>query len=271
MMPTTEPAAARPASGCKHHHQLQTAPQPKCACQGLLRPRRMHALCGLWMACFLAAHLAIGATGWSPAAYRSNIDAIQGALAHVPGFTLLAVFAPLLFQASSGLYLLRKEGMKYNVKKCNRGGKLRFFAQRATGLALLAFALFHVATLHAWGLHAVCRATHLGALNRYADGGLFQAGGAAFRSTADGFGRFCGAWTAGNALVAVLSLLGVWATAFHAANGAWSGGVIWGLASAQESKRRWGYVCAAMGIALLALGTAAWCAFTLSDSARRLR
>ena len=126
---------------------------------------------------------------------------IQGTLAHLPGFTLVAIFLPLLFQAASGLYLLRKHGLKYSVKKCNRGGKLRFFLQRATGLAILAFAAFHVGTLHAWGLHAVYQATHLTALSRYANGGLFQAGGAAFRSTVEGFGSFCGTSVASNVLV----------------------------------------------------------------------
>ncbi len=270
MTPTTEPAAGRPAGGCKHHAELQPAPQPKCSCQGLLRPRRMHALCGLWMAAFLAAHLAIALTGWSPAAYRQNIDAIQGAIAHVPGFTLIAIFIPLGFQAASGLYLLRKEGMKFGVKKCNRGGKLRFFLQRVTGLAILAFLLFHVGTLHAWGLHAVYQATHLGALDRYAAGGLFQAGDAAFRSTVEGFGGSCGTSAAGNALVAALSLLGIWATAFHAANGAWSGGVIWGLLPTPESKRRWGRLAIAIGVLLLAAGTGAWYAFTMSSAARAL-
>ncbi len=267
MTPTTEPATNRPSGGCKHHSQLQPAPQPKCSCQGLLRPRRMHALCGLWMACFLCVHLAIGITGWSPVAYQRNINVIQRTLAHLPGFTLVGIFLPLLFQAASGLYLLRKEGMKYGVKKCNRGGKLRFFLQPVTGTAILTFAVFHVGTLHEWGLHGVYRAAHMAALSRYAAGGLFQAG-AAFRSTAEGFGNFCGASVAGNLLVAAFCLVGVWAAAFHAANGAWSGGVIWNLVPTAESKRRWGYVCVAMGMVLLAVGTAAWYAFTLSDVAR---
>ena len=268
MTPTTEPSTNRPSGGCKHHAQLQPAPTPKCSCQGLLRPRRMHALCGLWMACFLCAHLAIGVTGWSPTAYQRNINLVQKTLAHLPGFTLIAIFLPLLFQAASGLYLLRKEGMKYSVKKCNRGGRLRFFLQRVTGPAILIFALFHVGTLHEWGLHRVYQATHMAALNRYAASGLFLAGGAAFRSTVEGFGGFCGASTAGNFLIALACLLGVWATVFHAANGAWSGGVIWNLVPTPESKRRYGHLCVVIGIALLAAGTVAWYAFTLSGAAR---
>jgi succinate dehydrogenase / fumarate reductase cytochrome b subunit len=228
----------------------------------------MHALGGLWMACFLFAHLAIGVTGLSPRAYQRSTDFIHGVLARLPGITLIAIFIPLLGQMASGLYLLRKEGMKYNVKKCNRSGKLRFFLQRVTGLTILAFTLFHVGTLHAWGLHMVYRATHAAALSRYAAGGLFQAGGAAFRSTVEGFRSFCGSSAAGNWMVAVFCLLGTWAAAFHAANGAWSGAIVWSLAATPESKRRWRRVSAAIGAVLLAIGTVAWYAFTLGDAAR---
>jgi succinate dehydrogenase/fumarate reductase cytochrome b subunit len=125
-----------------------------------------------------------------------------------------------------------------------------------------------VGTLHEWGLHRVYQVTHAAALSRYATGGLFQAGSAAFRSTVEGFGSFCGASTAGNLLVALACLLGVWAAVFHVANGAWSGGAIWNLLPTPESKRRWGYACAAIGIVLFVAGTAAWYAFTLSDAAR---
>ena len=69
-------------------------------------------------------------------------------------------------------------------------------------------------------------------------------------------------------MVTALCLLGVWAAAFHAANGAWSGAVIWNLAAAPESKRRWGYACIAAGVALFLMGTVAWYAFTLSGAAR---
>lgn len=236
MTPTTEPASGHPGSGCKHHPDLQTAPRPACACQGLLRPRRMHAIGGLWIACFLLVHLSIGVTGLSPLAYRRSTDLLQ----RVSAAATVAIALPLLFQFASGLYLLRKHGMKYSVKKCNRGGKLRFFLQRASGLTILAFTLFHAGTLH---------------------GGRFRHGAEAFRSTVEGFNGFGGG-------VAIFCLLGVWAAAFHAANGAWSGGIIWNVAATPESKRRWGYVCAAIGVVLIGLGTVAWCAFTLSAAAR---
>jgi succinate dehydrogenase / fumarate reductase cytochrome b subunit len=161
-------------------------------------------------------------------------------LQRVSAAATVAIALPLLFQFASGLYLLRKHGMKYSVKKCNRGGKLRFFLQRASGLTILAFTLFHAGTLH---------------------GGRFRHGAEAFRSTVEGFNGFGGG-------VAIFCLLGVWAAAFHAANGAWSGGIIWNVAATPESKRRWGYVCAAIGVVLIGLGTVAWCAFTLSAAAR---
>ncbi len=59
---------------------------------------------------------------------------------------------------------------------------------------------------------------------------------------------FCGTSAAANLLVTAFCLLGIWATAFHAANGAWTGGFIWNLAPKPESKRRWGRVCVLIGV-----------------------
>ncbi len=259
------PAIESAANGCRHNSQLQQQPRPACKCQRLHWPRRMHALGGLLMGCFLIAHLAVGVTGLSPQAWQRNTRI----LVELPIILTIAIWLPLLGQIVSGLWLLRKEGIKYRVKKCSRGGKLRFFLQRVTGLAILAFALFHIGTLHPWGLHAAYQATHISALGRYADAGLFQADGAAFRSTVEGFSRFCGTAAAGNWIVAALCLLGIWSAVFHTANGAWSGAIVWNLAATPTSKRRWGHVCAAIGIVLFALGTVAWYAFTLSDAALR--
>jgi succinate dehydrogenase/fumarate reductase cytochrome b subunit len=256
------------ASSCKHHFEVQQPEKPVCACKGLLWPRRTHALCGLLAGCFLVLHLIIGATGLSPAAYQGNIDLIHSVVGRLPTMTAAGIFLLFLYQAASGIYLLRKEGIRYNVKKCNRGSKLNFFLQRLTGMVILAFLLFHVGTMHEWGLHAVYRVTHWAVLQRYAAGSLFQPQGAAFRSTAEAFGTFCGAWSLGNGLVAGFLLLGIWATAFHAGNGAWTGAVIWKLAPTPEAKRIVHFVrLAVVGVLFLA-GTVAWYSFTLSHAAR---
>jgi succinate dehydrogenase / fumarate reductase cytochrome b subunit len=269
MTPANPAQATGKACGCKHHLELRQAGRPVCSCQRLVWPRRTHALSGALFGCFLAIHFAIAATALSPDRYQGAIDGVQAMVLRFPALVAIAVFLPLAWQIGSGLYLLRKEGMRYNVRKCNRGGKLRFFAQRASAIAILAFAAFHVATLHEWGLHGVHRLTGWTALDRYAAGGLFDPR-VAFRSTVAGMSGFGGASAWGNAALAAFSLLGVGATVFHFANGVWSGSMIWKLASAPEAKRMWSRLAIVLGVALGLCGAAAWYAFTLSSAARGL-
>ena len=181
---------------CPVHFEMhQTPAKPPCKCQGLRTPRQLHAGVGFFLIGFLLVHLSICFTGINPQRYQSTVDRLEAALAQVPGSLLLVVFLPLAVQLSSGLYLLAKHGIKYNVKKCNRGGKLRFYLQRVSALLLLAFLLIHVGTLHRWGLHQLYTLTHISALQRYADNGLFHAKGDAFASTVTGLGQ---AWSAGS-------------------------------------------------------------------------
>jgi succinate dehydrogenase / fumarate reductase cytochrome b subunit len=255
------------AAACKHHFEMV---KPACKCQRLLWPRRIHALVGLALTCFLVVHFAICVTGLNPDFYQRTVDGVDGALAHLPGFVLIAIFLPFAVQIFGGLWLLKKEGLGY-IKKCNRGGKLRYFLQRLSSLVILLFAAIHVATLHEWGLHLVYRFTQCGALARYSDSGLFHPRGAAFQSTVVGFLQ---TWTAGspgnlmNSGIALLGLISVWAVAYHVANGAWSGGIVWKLAGTKVSKPLWACFCLLVGMVLATLGSLAWYAFTWSEPAK---
>ena len=93
----------------------------------------------------------------------------------------------------------------------------------------------HVATLSAWGLN----------------GGAFEPSrpyasvAAALRSPA----------------VKAFYLSAIVAVSYHLANGLFTGAGLWGLVRSDEGKRRWRWVCAALGISLASLGSAAWYAF----------
>jgi succinate dehydrogenase / fumarate reductase cytochrome b subunit len=228
--------------GCAHHAPVEAVAVPKCACRRLVVPRRLHALNGAWIAAFLTIHLLIGASGAWPVRYQRNVEMVR-AISRIPGLDAVLIFLPLLVQALSGLYLLRQEGIRYAVKRCNRGGQVRFFMQRITAMAILAFVVVHVGTLHGWG---------------YGEAGLFRAD-AAFRSTAAALRT---AWVAG------FTLLATGAAAFHAANGAWTGALVWNLLPSAERKRRWGSLCLTFGLALSLAGAVAWWAFVLSSNAR---
>jgi succinate dehydrogenase / fumarate reductase, cytochrome b subunit len=268
-----ETIAISTAKGPCAHHPAPEPEAPKCACKKLLFPRRTHALIGAWLTAFLAIHIAIGVTGAWPGRFERFASSAHALQQRLPFLEVLALFLPLAVQAGTGVFLLKREGMRYNVKKCNRGGKLRFFTQRVTGIAILAYLALHVGTLHPYGLHLLYRATHAQALTRYAEGGLFQSQ-AAFASASAAFRT---PWTAGqpfsfaNIVLMIAALLGILGTIFHTANGAWSGAQVWSLLPSPESKQRWGTVCLVCGVLLAAAGAFAWFSFALSAHAMAIR
>jgi succinate dehydrogenase / fumarate reductase, cytochrome b subunit len=257
--------AAEAASPAAYDHpllQTQHAPKPGCACGVLRPPRKFHAAVGLWLAAFLGVHFLIGLTGINPRNYEGAVGLLHRSLAYLPGAVFLLVFLPMLLQAASGLFLLAKEGLRYDVKSCNRGGKLRFFLQRWSGLAMVAFLLAHVASMRGRGL-AQPGYAQLGHWSALASSGAPD--GAAYAYTASGFHPFSS--PALDAITIVLLLIGVLGTVYHVANGACSGGILWKLAESDGGKARLTYMSAIAGLALAVMGGIAWYAFSLAPTA----
>jgi succinate dehydrogenase hydrophobic anchor subunit len=171
------------------------------------------------------------------------------------------LFSILAIQFVTGGYLLFRHGLRYQVKSCNRGGKLRFFLQRSSALLVALFLLFHVGTLCRWGLHAVYRFTHLSLLRRYAAHGLFNPS-QAFLSTAHGLKQ---AWSYGNPQAFgnrtcfVLILVGIVAAAYHVTNGLLSGGYVLNISTNPSLKGIWTVLSLLIGALILASGVTAWC------------
>ncbi|MDR3764677.1 MAG: hypothetical protein P4M01_11320 [Acidobacteriota bacterium] len=266
-----ESSQPTPAASCKHNAAFHLAPAAGghvCKCQKLVWPRRIHALSGLLFTGFLLIHLGVSAMAVRPELYQAAVNQVESVLAFSPGLILSAIFLPFAVQAGLGLYLVQHHGLRYNVKKCNRGGKLRFFLQRWSGLAILAFFLFHVGTLHMWGLHLAYRLTHASALAGYAAGGLFQPQ-AAFASTVQGITHVFGGAAANGVLLAA-TLLAVLLTAFHAGNGAWTGGIVWKISGTRVNATLWTAFSWAIGAALVLLGTSSLYTLSCGPSARAL-
>ena len=154
-MEETPPPEA--ACGCGHHAAESTAPEQaegtvggSCKCQKLLWIRRTHSACGLIFGMFVVEHLPATALGLRPGIFEPYMRGVHAAVRQTPWLELL-VFLPLVTLVPFGLYLLAKAGLRYNVKKCKRGGKLRFFLQRVSAVVILAFIAFHLLTLRDWG------------------------------------------------------------------------------------------------------------------------
>lgn len=238
------------AKACAHNPLQLHQPEPGCKCGKLRPPRKLHAAVGLWLTLFMSLHLAIAATGINPSRYQGVVAMLHRAL--TSGAVFLLILLPVLLQAGSGLYLIAKEGMNYSTKRCDRGGKLRYFLQRWSGLAIMAYLFIHVGLMRGW----------LPLARTSASAG--SAGAAAFPHTAFAFQP----WNspAANSITIALLLVGILGTIFHAANGAWSGAILWKVVTTEQGKVRFEYLCAAFGIALAVMGALAWYAFTLSPN-----
>jgi succinate dehydrogenase / fumarate reductase cytochrome b subunit len=224
----------------------------------------------LLLTAFIGLHLGMSMTGLNPVLFQQAVNRLHAVQA-LPGISLVFVLLPMLLQCTTGIFLAQREGLKYYTGKCDRGGRIRFFLQRWTALVVLVFITVHFMTMHDWGLHLLYRVTHWQALARYSAGGLFRSTDA-FASTVQGFASL---WTAGsiahdvNVIGMFLLLGGIWATAFHLANGAWSGALLWKILPTPYSKQLWRIACIVSGVVLAIAGSIAWYSFTLAPSASR--
>jgi succinate dehydrogenase / fumarate reductase cytochrome b subunit len=243
------PPVAGGVSATAYNHpllQAQVVAKPGCKCGKLRPPRKLHTLVGLWLALFVSVHFLICLTGLDARNYEGTVSLVRRSLAYLPGAVLLMVFIPMLVQAGSGLFLLAKEGVQYDVKRCDRGGKLRYFLQRWSGLAMLAFLLPHVGSMRDWGQSKVPAVPN----------------GVAFAHTAAAFHPW--ASPAANSVTILLLLVGILGTVYHIANGAWSGAILWKIVESERGKVRMGYVSVIVGLVLAVMGCVSWYAFSLS-------
>jgi succinate dehydrogenase / fumarate reductase cytochrome b subunit len=216
-----------------------SAERPDCACKGIRPYRRMHSLAGLAFALFIGVHFMTGASALSPHAFQVNANLLRSLAAQVPGIELIAVALPLLALIALGGRLLIEAGLSPARKRCDRGGKVRYFLQRISALVILSFVLYHVATLSGWGI----------------GGGLFD--------PERPFDSVVAAVRA-NAAVSAFYLLAIVAVSYHLANGLWTGAIGWGVVTTERAKRTWELACLAFGIALCSTGVAAWYAFVVA-------
>lgn len=76
--------------------------------------------------------------------------------------------------------------------------------------------------------------------------------------------------TAVGLAVSAFYFAGVTLLVYHFANGLWTAAITWGLTISTAAQRRWGYVCAALGVALMLAGWSAVIGFaTLSPEKAR--
>ena len=257
------------ACGCGHHAVENTAPAQAgeavgspCKCQKLQWIRRTHSACGLVFGMFLGEHLAATALGLRPRLFEQYIRGVHAGLRQTPWLEIL-VFLPLLALVPFGLRLLVKAGLRYHVKKCKRGGKLRFFLQRVSAVVILTFIAFHLLTLRNWRPWSAAAEAAQGAASSTADDPAKTAFAASARQIWD-FLPSANAPSPVRFAVVVFYLLGTTAVIYHLANGLWTGAIAWGLTPSAAAQQRSLWACTACGIVFLALGALGWYAFIVA-------
>lgn len=204
--------------------------------------RRLHSLTGVMpVGVFVIFHLftnmqlAVGD-------FQHEVDYIHS----LPALLFLEIFGlwlPIGFHA--GLGLIYTFSGRPNSLAYPHADNWRYTFQRVTGIVALVFIFLHIATLRwGWNLlgwytpfytHAVDAAGHVVARDIQGDPlPLARASTAlALQSSV---------W------IAVLYALGLVAVVFHWANGLWTAAITWGLTLSVAAQRRWGLVCAAVGL-----------------------
>ena len=196
--------------------------------------RRLHSLTGIVpVGGFLAFHL------------YENLTAVRGADAYAemsgrlqtfPFAVWLEIFViavPLFFHGIYGLFLASTD--RPNVVSTSRARKWMYFLQRATGVVVFAFVLFHYWT------------TRLVQLHDHGSLDLFHQVQAAV----------------GNPWIFAFYVVGILSAVFHLSNGIWSFSIVWRIAVSPAAQKRMAWVSVAVFLVLSVVGLRSIAAFRL--------
>jgi len=251
--------------GCGQHHESENG---QCACQGLLKYRRLHSACAMIFGIFLLEHIFATFLGINPDYFEQYIGRVHILLAGLHSLDKFMVYPPLIVVISCGIYLLLKSGVRYDIKRCKRGGKTRYFLQRCSAALLLVFILCHLTVI---ARHQAMDFSKSNASSSISDAkivtniksveteGFFAE---AVREVCI-FGR-------DNMIARSFAFLffatGTLAAIYHFCNGFWSASVAWNIVTDATVQRRLTNVCLAIGIFLSLAAVSAAFAFTISDA-----
>jgi succinate dehydrogenase / fumarate reductase cytochrome b subunit len=226
--------------------------------------RRLHSLTGVIpVGAFVCVHLftnfqMVFASITGEAHYfQDEVNFIHG----LPALLFIEIFGlwlPIAFHAILGVVYIFSG--KNNSMSYRYGDNVRYTWQRITAWIALIFIFYHVATLR-WGWTFGW------------DAPVFWATGLdeyplAHATTAMALQHgILDGW-----LTTLFYLVGALAVVYHWSNGLWTAAITWGLTITPSSQKKWGYVCAGMGIvlAIFTIG-AIWSARTFEVTPEHLQ
>ncbi|HEX8229374.1 MAG TPA: succinate dehydrogenase [Chloroflexia bacterium] len=216
------PPQAQPAAG--------PAARPNWVQRNHFILRRLHSLTGIVpIGGFLLFHFYENAAIFYGAEAYNEMSVDARSIRFIEGIELLVVFLPLLYHAIYGLFIAgyaRNNTMTYNYSRNNL-----FMWQRATGIIILLFLMYHI-----WH----------------------------FRLTQFWFGEansFSVMTTLAYIPTLIFYIIGVVASAFHLGNGIWTFLITWGITIGQRAQRISQIVTTSLSIIISLLGIAIALAF----------
>jgi succinate dehydrogenase / fumarate reductase cytochrome b subunit len=198
------------------------------------RLRRLHSLSGvLPVGAFLVFHLGANFSATrGGAAYNEVARRLQGAPL-VAALEIFVIAVPIAFHGIVGLYLMSAPRPALPRNPFLGSGAARL--QRATGVVVFAFLLFHYWT------------TRLVQLRDHQSLNLFNQVQAAVA----------------NPWIFAFYIAGILSATFHLSNGLWSFAVDWGITDSPAAQRRMAFLSAAVFLALSVIGVRSIAAFRI--------
>ncbi len=224
--------------------------------------RRLHSLSGIVpIGVFLIAHLVTNSSlAWGSFALRGEPAKEAGVLAGgaqyfqeevhwintgVPHLLLIEItlWLAIAFHSILGVYYATTG--KSNTKNYAYQDNWRYTLQRISGYLGIVFIFYHIATLR-WGWTFLV------------PGGATWSHHFSASTLAAAMKGSTETITAGGIAVSLIYFVGITMLVFHFANGLWTAAITWGLTVSEGAQKRWGAVCAVLGLGLM---VAAWSAF----------
>jgi succinate dehydrogenase / fumarate reductase, cytochrome b subunit len=194
--------------------------------------RRLHSLTGIVFGGYLCVHLIVNATliqGGAGAhdVYQTQVDKIHS-LPFLWAVEWAFIFLPIIYHTVYGIWITLTG--QPNVGAYGYAKNWFYVLQRASAIVIVAFMIFHV----------------LGMRGAFGSALAFVPENA----TATAAKHIHTSWVVGYLVYPI----GIIASAYHLANGFWTAAITWGLTVSNASQRRWGFVCGAIGFAMMICG-----------------
>jgi succinate dehydrogenase / fumarate reductase cytochrome b subunit len=199
--------------------------------------RRLHSLSGIVpIGAFLLEHFLSNAFATNgPSAYGNQVKFLTG-LPFVEWIEAIFIWIPLAYHALYGFFIWWRG--ETNVAEYPWMGNWMYTAQRWTGIVAFAYIAYHTWYMRFSGVHLI---------------GNPQFAFAKVQA------EFHNPW------VVAFYVVGIVAASWHFAYGVWLFAAKWGITAGTLARRRFGYVCFALAVVLIAVGLLTIRAFFTPD------